>query len=155
MVASPTFHEAQPPVSPIRGGRSNYALSLLLVIYIFSMVDRTTLAIVAEPVMQGFGLKDWQIGFMAGTAFAIFYFYAALGIPIARLAERWNQVRIISIALAVWSGFTMLCSLAQSGVQLALARIGMGVGEAGGKSKRAFNAMVRTLKRHLACRRRL
>lgn len=116
-------------ISPLGFWQRHYAMSLLLIIYIFNMADRLVLSIVAEPIKTEFRLHDWQIGLMAGTAFAVFY--AVMGIPIARLAERRNRIWIIAGSLALWSGFTMLCGLTQTAWQLIMARVGVGVGEAG------------------------
>jgi MFS family permease len=106
-------------------------LWVLLVVYIFNFLDRQIVTILAEPISQELGLSDTQIGLMTGLAFALFY--TMLGIPIARYADKTssNRVRIISVALAVWSAMTMLCGFANNFVQLLLARIGVGVGEAG------------------------
>lgn len=119
----------QPAAAPISTGYRTYALSLLLVIYILNFVDRSVVNILAEPMKNDLGLADWHIGLMSGVAFAVFYTF--LGLPIAQLAERHNRPLIISIALAVWSVFTALSGLAQNFTQLVLARIGVGVGEAG------------------------
>ncbi len=115
----------QPLAPPVR----TYALSLLLGIYTINFLDRQGVNILAEPIKQDLGLADWQLGLMSGLAFALFY--TVLGIPIARLAERKNRPIIIGTAVAVWSGFTALCGLAQNFFQLILFRIGVGVGEAG------------------------
>lgn len=103
----------------------------LLIVYILNFLDRQIVNILAEPISQELGLSDTQIGLMTGLAFALFY--TVLGIPIARYADRphSNRVTIISLSLAAWSGMTALCGLAQNFVQLLLARIGVGVGEAG------------------------
>lgn len=103
----------------------------LLVVYIFNFIDRQIVNILAEPIKNELGLSDTQIGMMTGLAFALFY--TILGIPIARYADRptSNRVGLISISLAIWSGMTALCGLAQSYGQLVLARVGVGVGEAG------------------------
>lgn len=111
-------------------GRRIYVLLLLTLVYTFNFVDRQVLVILAEPIKHEFGLKDWQLGFLTGTAFALFY--ATLGIPIARLADRLHRVNIIVAALTIWSTMTALCGLTTNFVQLAAARIGVGVGEAGG-----------------------
>jgi MFS family permease len=92
-------------------------------------MDRQILAILQELIRADLGLTDTQLGLLAGFAFAIFY--ATLGIPVARLADRGNRVNIIAIALTLWSLMTAVCGLAQNFVQLLLARIGVGVGEAG------------------------
>lgn len=106
-------------------------LWMLLVVYILNFLDRQIVAILAEPMKREFGLTDTQLGLLAGPAFALFY--AILGIPIARYADKagTNRVWLISISLAVWSGMTAVCGVAQNFVQLALARVGVGVGEAG------------------------
>lgn len=106
-----------------------YALSLLLVIYTLNFVDRQIVNILAEPIKHELGLADWQMGAMTGLAFAVFY--TVLGVPLARVAERRDRSVLISLALVVWSGMTAVCGLAQSFVQLLVARIGVGVGEAG------------------------
>lgn len=111
-------------------GYKRYALTILLVVYTFNFVDRQIVTILQEQIRAEFSLEDWQLGAMTGLAFAMFY--TVLGIPIARLADRGaNRVTIISIALALWSGMTALCGLAQNYWQLLAARIGVGVGEAG------------------------
>jgi MFS family permease len=110
--------------------RRNYVLLLLALVYTFNYVDRQILIILAEPLRMEFGLKDWQLGFLTGTAFALFY--ATLGIPIARLADRGNRVNIIVAALTIWSAMTALCGAVNGFFQLAVARVGVGVGEAGG-----------------------
>ena len=97
-----------------------YALWLLLLVYTLNFLDRTIVNILAEPIKNDLGLQDWQIGLMSGLAFAVFY--TVLGIPIARLAERGNRPLIIAASLAVWSGFTALCGMAQGFGQLVLAR---------------------------------
>lgn len=111
------------------GGRI-YVLVALTLVYTLNFLDRQLLAILAEPIKLDLGLSDTMLGLLTGFAFALFY--TAFGLPLAWLADRWNRVAIISMSCAVWSGFTALCGLAQSPLQLALARIGVGVGEAGG-----------------------
>lgn len=105
------------------------ALFLLMIVYAFNMLDRQIVTILVEPMKADLGLPDWQIGMISGLAFALFY--TLLGIPLARIADRGNRVGMIAIALAVWSGFTALCGLARNFTELLLARIGVGVGEAG------------------------
>jgi MFS family permease len=106
-------------------------LWILLIVYIFNFLDRQIVNILAEPIKGDLGLSDTQLGLLAGPAFAVFY--ALLGIPIARYADRegTNRVRLIALALAIWSAMTAVCGLAQNFVQLLFARIGVGVGEAG------------------------
>ncbi|MCR5875023.1 MFS transporter [Phenylobacterium sp. J426] len=117
------------PAVPFSRGYTRYAMWLLLGIYIINFLDRQVINILAEPIKNDLGLSDTQLGLMSGLAFAIFY--TVLGIPLARLAERKNRAYIIGTSVAVWSGFTALCGQAQNFTQLALCRIGVGVGEAG------------------------
>ncbi|MDO9488364.1 MAG: MFS transporter [Sphingomonadaceae bacterium] len=118
-------------VEPFDRRYVRYTLWVLLVVYILNFLDRQIVNILAEPIKNDLGLSDTQVGLMTGLAFALFY--AVLGIPIARYADapQSNRVGIISVSLAVWSGVTVLCGLASNFTQLLLARIGVGVGEAG------------------------
>ena len=105
-----------------------YVLFLLWVSYIFNFIDRQLMTILLEPIKQEFGASDTAMGLLAGFAFAVFY--ATLGVPVARLADRWSRRNVLAIAMVVWSGMTALCGMATSFFQLALLRIGVGVGEA-------------------------
>ena len=107
-----------------------YVLGVLALTYAFSFMDRQILSILLEDIRAEFALSDLQLGLLSGIAFALFY--ATLGIPIARLADRFNRVTIVSAAVAIWSAMTALCGAASSFWQLFLARVGVGVGEAGG-----------------------
>jgi MFS family permease len=118
-----------PVINPVSTAYRRYALWVLLIIYTLNFLDRQVVNILAEPIKRDLGLADWQLGMMSGLAFAIFY--TVLGIPIARLAERKNRPFIIGASVAAWSFFTVLCGFAQNFWQLILARIGVGVGEAG------------------------
>ena len=106
-----------------------YALLLLTGVYTMNFIDRQILSILLEPIKLDLGLSDAQLGFLSGISFAIFY--ATLGIPIAMLADRTNRRNIIAFTLALFSAMTAVCGLAQNFVHLALARIGVGIGEAG------------------------
>lgn len=106
-----------------------YALGVLLLAYISSYVDRQIMGVLLEPIRTEFALTDTQMGFLGGIAFGIFY--ATLGIPIAFLADRWNRRNIISIAVAIWSVMTVACAFVGGFWTLALARVGVGIGEAG------------------------
>jgi predicted MFS family arabinose efflux permease len=108
----------------------HYVLGILVFVYAINILDRQILGILMEPVRLELGLSDTQLGFLSGIAFALFY--ATLGIPIARLADRTSRTGVISICLAGWSAMTALCGLAQNFWQLLAARIGVAVGEAGG-----------------------
>jgi MFS family permease len=116
-------------ITPLAPAMRRYAMFLLLGIYIVNFLDRQVVSILAEDIKNDLHLADWQLGLMSGLAFAVFY--TVLGIPIARLAERFNRPFIIGSAVAAWSGFTVMCGMAQNFVQLVLCRIGVGVGEAG------------------------
>ncbi|MAU61477.1 MAG: MFS transporter [Parvibaculum sp.] len=107
----------------------NYALFVLMIAYTANYVDRQILAILLEPIKQDLGLNDTQLGFLSGITFAIFY--ATLGVPIAMWADRTNRRNIVALALTIFSSMTVLCGFVTNFVQLALARIGVGIGEAG------------------------
>ena len=104
---------------------------LLMIFYALNFVDRQIVSILAEPIAREFALSDTAIGVMTGLAFA--FFYAGLGIPLARWTDRPTTDRpyLMSFCLALWSAMTALCGLAQSFVQMVLCRIGVAVGEAG------------------------
>ena len=108
----------------------NYVLFILFLTYILNYVDRQLMTILLEPIKAEFGASDTAMGFLTGFAFALFY--ATLGIPVARLADRWSRSNVIAISITLWSGMTALCAAASTFTQLALLRIGVGVGEAGG-----------------------
>lgn len=105
-------------------------LAILLLAYIFNFIDRQIVGVLAVPIKTELGLSDTQIGLMIGLAFALFY--TGLGIPIAWLADRGSRVRIIAVSLALWSLFTALCGVTRNFAQLFVARMGVGIGEAGG-----------------------
>ena len=107
-----------------------YVLGVLMIVYAFSFMDRQIVSILLEDLRAEFLLTDTQLGLLSGIAFALFY--ATLGVPIARYADRANRVRIVSIAITVWSLMTAVCGMAGSFWQLFLARVGVGIGEAGG-----------------------
>lgn len=110
-------------------GYRNYVLFILFVVYGLSYVDRQILSNLIEPIRKEYGFTDFQMGMLSGTAFAIFY--ATLGIPIARFADRHSRVNIIAMSLVVWSAFTALTGKAHGFWQLFTARVGVGIGEAG------------------------
>ncbi len=110
--------------------RRGYVLFILVVVYTFNFIDRQIVGILAVPIKADLGLTDTQLGLMGGLAFALFY--TGLGIPVALLADRWSRTWIMTAALTVWSAMTAVCGLAQNFWQLFLARLGVGVGEAGG-----------------------
>lgn len=106
-----------------------YTLSVLVVVYTFNFIDRQILSILIEPIKADLGISDFGMGLLSGTAFAVFY--ATLGMPLALVADRWNRRNLIGLSLAVWSAMTALSGLAMNFWQLAVARIGVGIGEAG------------------------
>lgn len=111
-------------------GYRAWVLFILVVVYTFNFVDRQIVGILAVPIKADLNLSDTQLSLMGGLAFALFYTF--LGVPIAVLADRKSRVWIMTIALGVWSAMTALCGVAQNFTQLFLARLGVGVGEAGG-----------------------
>jgi MFS family permease len=110
------------------GGYARYVLFVLVLVYVFNFVDRQVLSILAEEIKHDLGISDAQIGFLYGTAFAVFY--AVFGIPLGKLADVWVRTRLISVGLAFWSVMTALSGTARSFATLAACRFGVGVGEA-------------------------
>src|SRR5438876_5388226 len=111
-------------------GRRYYVLGLLTVVYALNFLDRTIFNVLIEPIKKEFALSDTTMGLLAGFGFVLFY--SLLGIPIARVADRLNRRNIVAIAFAFWSAMTFLCGMASSVATLALARIGVGIGESAG-----------------------
>ncbi len=111
-------------------GNRYLVLGLLLLVYIFNFADRMLLGVMATPIKAELHLTDVQLGLIGGTAFALLY--ATLGVLIGWLADRRSRSWIITAALCIWSGFTALCGFATGFVTLFLARLGVGIGEAGG-----------------------
>jgi MFS family permease len=105
------------------------ALGILTFLYVLNFLDRQIFSVLQESIKHDLLLSDTQLGLLGGLAFAVLY--ATLGIPIARMADRHNRSRIITICLAVWSAMTALCGAARGFVSLALVRVGVGIGEAG------------------------
>jgi MFS family permease len=112
--------------------RLRLTINVLLVVYILNFIDRQIVGILAQPIAKELHLTDFHIGLMTGLAFALFY--TGLGIPIARFADRpsTSRVKVIAVCLMIWSAMTALCGAAQTFLQLFLARVGVGIGEAGG-----------------------
>ena len=111
------------------GGRySKYLLGVLIVVYVFNFIDRQILSILAEEIKADLGISDADIGFLYGTAFAVFY--AVFGIPLGRMADVWVRKSLIAVGLGFWSLMTALSGTARSFATLALYRFGVGIGEA-------------------------
>jgi MFS family permease len=126
---SPALAGSTSPSSPMPVSYRRYALGLLVAIYTVNFLDRQIVTILIPDIKRDLNLSDSEVGAMAGLWFAILY--TTLGIPIARYADRGDRPWIMTISLAVWSGFTVIAGLAQNFLMLAIARAGVGVGEAG------------------------
>jgi len=107
-----------------------YVLAILTLVYAFNFIDRQLLVILQEPIKAELGLSDTQLGLLTGFAFALFY--VVCGIPIARWADKGVRRSIVALALTIWSAMTAVSGLTQNYLQLLAARVGVGVGEAGG-----------------------
>ena len=107
-----------------------WALAIMIIVYIFNFIDRQIVNILQEDIKADLNLLDWQLGTMTGLAFAVVY--CTFGIPVARIADSTSRKGVMAVALAVWSAFTAVCGLATGYVTLLLARMGVGLGEAGG-----------------------
>jgi predicted MFS family arabinose efflux permease len=107
----------------------NYVLIALTLVYTLNFIDRILIGVVAQPIIDEFKLQDWQFGLLSGFGFALMYTIA--GIPIARLAEHANRVKIIAASVILWSAMTALCGVAGSFYALLIFRVGVGIGEAG------------------------
>lgn len=107
-----------------------YALGILTLVYVFNFIDRQILIILQESIKEDLSLSDTQLGLLSGISFAVFY--VTCGIPIARWADKGNRRNIIALAIGIWSFMTAISGAAQNFLQLLAARIGVGVGEAGG-----------------------
>src|SRR5271154_3658335 len=116
--------------SPVSKRYLNYVLGMLTLVYVFNFVDRQILVILQESIKYELRLSDTQLGLLSGFTFAIFY--VTVGIPVARLADKRSRRNIVAMSLGLWSVMTAFSGLARNFVQLLLARIGVGVGEAGG-----------------------
>ena len=119
-------HDAPPEVG---GPYAYYVLAVLFVVYVFNFIDRQILAILLQPIKEDLQVSDTAMGFLTGFAFAVFY--AIAGLPLARVADRWVRRSLIALSLATWSLMTAASGLSRNFTDLALARVGVGVGEAG------------------------
>jgi predicted MFS family arabinose efflux permease len=107
--------------------RRYYVLGVLTVVYALNFLDRTIFNVLIEPIKKEFALSDTAMGLLAGFGFVLLY--SLIGIPIARVADRLNRRNIVALAFAFWSAMTFLCGMASNVTSLALARIGVGLGE--------------------------
>jgi MFS family permease len=119
---------ASPEEAEIGGSYAKYVLVVLVIVYIFNFIDRQILSILAEDIKADLGISDSQIGFLYGTAFAVFY--AIFGLPLGKLADVWTRKNLISLGLTFWSMMTALSGTARGFASLATYRIGVGIGEA-------------------------
>lgn len=115
---------------PAYGWRSHYTLAVLLFVYTMSFIDRQIMGILMQPIKQEFQVSDTAMGLLGGLTFALFY--SVLAIPFGRYADRANRRNLVAYCCAAWSAMTALCGLATGYWSLALARVGVAVGEAGG-----------------------
>lgn len=124
-------HTSQPlGRSAAYGWRSHYTLVLLLMVYTMSFIDRQIMGILMEPIKREFQVSDTAMGLLSGLTFALFY--STLAIPFGRYADRANRRNFVAYCCAAWSAMTALCGMATGYWSLALARVGVAVGEAGG-----------------------
>jgi MFS family permease len=127
MASMPDEAAAAAP-KPRIGAYAWYALFVLVLVYVINFIDRQIISILVGDIKRDLSVTDAQIGFLYGTAFAVFY--ALFGIPLGRLADSWYRGRLMAIGLALWSSMTALSGFANSFGLLAAARIGVGIGEA-------------------------
>src|SRR5580704_19198899 len=104
-------------------------LATLTIVYTLNFIDRTIIGIIGQPMKESLGITDNQLGLLGGLAFALLY--TVLGVPIARLAERFSRVNIMTICITLWSAFTALCGAAPNFAVMLAMRVGVGIGEAG------------------------
>ena len=126
----PPTMPVEPAAMPARPARPGIVLAMLLAVYVFNFIDRQILSILAAPIQAELKLDDAQMGLLGGLAFALLY--STLGVPLAWLADRTRRSWVIAVSLALWSLFTALCGFAQGFWQIFAARLGVGIGEAGG-----------------------
>ncbi|WP_333590777.1 spinster family MFS transporter [Brevundimonas sp.] len=123
---------AAPPAAPVArpGARAWFVLGVLCFVYVLNFLDRQLLSILAKPIQDELGVTDGQLGMISGLYFALFY--CILAIPVGWLADRTNRVKVLAFSLALWSAATSACGLSNNYAQLAMSRMAVGVGEAGG-----------------------
>ena len=114
----------------VDGPYAKYVLAVLMLMAVFNFIDRQILVIIQVSIKSELGLSDTQLGLLTGFTFAVFY--VTLGLPITRFADKNNRRNVVTWSLAIWSGMTAISGLVINFFQLLLARVGVGVGEAGG-----------------------
>src|SRR5215472_5271954 len=119
-----------PPTLDSPGARAWLVLGILCFVYVLNFLDRQLLAILAKPIQDSLHVTDGQLGLIGGLYFALFYCF--ISIPVGWIADRTSRVRVLSLACALWSAATMACGFAANYLQLVIARMAVGVGEAGG-----------------------
>lgn len=119
-----------PQVPRARTARAWIALGMLCLVYMLNFLDRSLLGILAKPIQDSLHVTDGQLGLIGGLYFALFYCF--ISIPVGWIADRTNRSRVLALACALWSAATMACGLAANYTQLVMARMTVGVGEAGG-----------------------
>jgi len=112
------------------GVRAWIVLAVLCFVYVLNFLDRQLLSILAKPIQDDLGVSDGQLGLIGGLYFAMFY--CILAIPVGWLADRTNRVKVLAISCALWSAATAACGMASNYPQLAMARMTVAIGEAGG-----------------------
>lgn len=126
--SSPITVPGAPDARP--GARAWFVLAILCFVYVLNFLDRQLLSILAKPIQDELGVTDGQLGLISGLYFALFY--CVLAIPVGWLADRTNRVRVLALACGLWSAATAACGLSTNYAQLAMSRMAVGVGEAGG-----------------------
>lgn len=124
-----TKTECAPAVLAYTPLRRYYTLAILVLAYACAYLDRSVIGVVLPQLKLEFHLRDSGLGFLSGFAFAIFF--VVFGLPMAMWADRGTRRKVIAISIALWSAMTALCGLAGNFVTLAMARFGVGIGEAG------------------------
>lgn len=119
-----------PKAAPVPAARAWSVLAILCFVYVINFLDRQLLSILAKPIQDELGVTDGQLGLIGGLYFALFY--CVLAIPVGWIADRTNRAKLLSVACALWSAATIACGMASNYPQLAVARMAVGVGEAGG-----------------------
>ncbi len=107
-----------------------YVLFIMMLAYTINIADRYVMSTVLEPIRLELGLTDSGVAFLTGVSLALFY--VTMGLPLSWIADRHNRRNLLAISVTVWSAMTALCGMSQGYMQLLLARIGVGIGEAGG-----------------------